>query len=266
MPNARTAVTAAIRYRIGGCSAAREMSQAEVAARPIAATAAPTPARTARTSRPETGPPRRAMRTSGVMRPPRPAAAAETAAAAPSARRRPRHRHHAVSQRRGGWPVGHEEHRRPAACRPRDRAQDGSLGGLVETRRRLVEKQERAPAKQRPGHADPPPLPAREPRAALAQDQARVDVAQPDRRQRRDDRRIRRVRRDEADVVRHASRRAGTAPAGPTPRPPASVRRRAPGRRLRSRRRPPRRSARHSAPPGPGSRRGACSCRRRLAR
>ena len=44
MPNARVATTATCRYSTGGCWAAREMSQAEVAIRPIAQPRAAVPA------------------------------------------------------------------------------------------------------------------------------------------------------------------------------------------------------------------------------
>src|SRR5436190_2277711 len=47
-PKARTPTIATIRYRTGGCWAARAISQAAVADRPTAAPAAPTPAAVAR--------------------------------------------------------------------------------------------------------------------------------------------------------------------------------------------------------------------------
>ncbi len=64
MPKARTAVTATIRYRTGGRSAARETSHADVAVSPMAAPEAATPAATASISLPVTGRPKPATRTS----------------------------------------------------------------------------------------------------------------------------------------------------------------------------------------------------------
>ena len=153
-----------------------------MAASPIAAPAAPIPARTASGEAPGDRP--------AEPRDPR-ASAAHAAPSATGDRRPPVHAAGPPVRPRPPAPRGRPAPRRPAggprgappppSRAARDGRQDRGLGDVVEARRRLVEEQERGTAEERPGHADPPPLPAREARAALAEDQRR-DPGRPARR------------------------------------------------------------------------------------
>ena len=196
MPNARTAVIAASSVSIGGCSAARVISQADVAASPIAAPPAATPASDGE-QRAAGGTGRPMRRIERIALTPRPPGAAAQRDLAPSGRA-------SADAPPGRWATRRTA--APPSRRITHRGQHDRLGDLVEARRRLVEEQDRGTADERPGEADPPALAARQPASPLAEDPVRRQVAQPDAREGRSDLLVGRGGRRQPHVLGHGAR------------------------------------------------------------
>ena len=176
MPNARTATIATPSMKIGGCWAAREISQADGAEQPDSAgeradsgqhgDAQPGP------GRPRVGehahcrvgaqPPRTRARREPVAgcasaltpvpRPARPPRAARRGRAAAGGQD-----DDPLGRTDRGGPVRDQQHR-PARRKPLDRGQDGRLALRVQPRRRFVQQQQRGVAQEGAGEGDALPL------------------------------------------------------------------------------------------------------------
>ena len=133
MPNARTATTATPSSSTGGCWAARAMSQAAVAMRPIPHADAAAPARVARMSRGSTGR-ASASRRATVLTGRSPMAARQ--ALAPPPRRV--QDDDPVGQGQDGRPVGHDE-RRASHRGLADRLDHAGFGLRIQVGRGFVE-------------------------------------------------------------------------------------------------------------------------------